>query len=60
MNSIPLSMSNDVIDAINGELCYQATLPVLGRADSTDYGVEGQLVTLSAYTQRAIDAARNK
>jgi len=56
MNSIPLSMSNDVIDAINGELHYQSTLPALGRADSTDYGVEGQLVTLSTYTQRAIDA----
>jgi len=56
MLPIPTQMSTNVINAINGELRYQATLPDLGRADSTDYGVEGQLITLTVYTRRAQEA----
>lgn len=56
MLPIPIEMSPTVINAINGELQYQSTLTVRGRADSTDYGVEGQLITLAVYTRRAQEA----
>jgi hypothetical protein len=56
MKAVPLEMTPLVIDAINGELKYQATLSDQNRADSTDYGVEGQLVTLTVYTRRAQEA----
>lgn len=59
MKAIPLEMTPGVIDAINGELQYQATLLDQGRADSTDYGVEGQLVMLAVYTRRAQEAWTN-
>lgn len=56
MKTIPIKMSSTVIEAINGELQYQATLMDQGRADNTDYGVEGQLTTLAVYTRRAQEA----
>lgn len=56
MKNTPIEMSEQVIEAINGELSYQATLQELGRADEEDHGVSGQLVTLEAYTRKAIDA----
>ncbi len=52
----PITISDDVIDAINEELAYQSTLPGSGRADALPHGVAGQLVTLSVYTQEALTA----
>ncbi len=52
----PMVMTQPVIDAINGELAYQATLQGSGRADAVEHGVAGQLVTLSVYTQEAMVA----
>lgn len=52
MNTV-VQMSQEVIDAINGELAYQATLQNTGRADTLDHGVEGQLVTLAVYAREA-------
>lgn len=51
-----VELSPTVIDAINGELKYQATLPEQGRSDSLDHGVEGRLLTLDVYTRKAIEA----
>lgn len=48
-----LSMSTEVIDAINEELTYQTTLSGSGRADAVDHGVAGQLVTLGCYVHDA-------
>jgi hypothetical protein len=51
-----ITMSPAVIEAINEELAYQATLPGSGRADANDHGVAGQLVTLQVYTAEAMVA----
>jgi len=51
-----IEMSQQVIDAINGELAYQSTLEGSGRADARDHGVEGQLVTLNVYLRKAEEA----
>ncbi len=51
-----ITMSETVIDAINGELAYQSTLQGSGRADAVEHGVAGQLVTLSVYTNEAMVA----
>ena len=56
MKAIPLEMTPGVIDAINGELKYQTTLPEQGRSDNIDHGVEGRLLTLDVYTRKAIEA----
>lgn len=48
-----ITMTPEVIDAINEELAYQSTLEGSGRADAVDHGVAGQLVTLNVYTQEA-------
>lgn len=48
-----LVLTSDVIDAINEELAYQATLQGSGRADAVDHGVAGQLVTLNVYANEA-------
>tara|TARA_Y100000034_G_scaffold84799_1_gene101722 strand:+ start:242 stop:526 length:285 start_codon:yes stop_codon:yes gene_type:complete len=48
-----IAMSQDVIDAINGELSYQSTLEGSGRADAEEHGVAGQLVTLAVYVREA-------
>jgi hypothetical protein len=54
---LPLvTMTPEVIEAINGELAYQSTLKGSGRADAVDHGVSGQLVTLATYVRRAEDA----
>ncbi len=50
-----ITMSQGVIDAINGELAYQSTLQG-SRADAVDHGVAGQLVTLQVYTNEALVA----
>lgn len=56
MDQRVLTMTPDVIEAINEELAYVATLSDIGRSDTVHYGTAGQLLTLSTYTQRAIDA----
>lgn len=48
-----ITLTPEVINAINEELAYQATLQGSGRADARDHGVEGQLVTLSVYKHEA-------
>jgi hypothetical protein len=54
---LPLvTMTPEVIEAINEELAYQSTLKGSGRADARDHGVEGQLVTLATYVRKAEDA----
>lgn len=56
MTDEKLELTPEVISAINGELAYVATLQEQGRADASDYGVTGQLLTLSTYTRKAVDA----
>lgn len=56
MTDEELVLTPEVISAINGELAYVATLQEQGRADANDYGVEGQLLTLSTYSTYAINA----
>lgn len=50
----PIFITGDVADAINQELQYQASLQESGRADSVDYGVPGQVVTLVEYTNEVV------
>ena len=59
MKQLGIQLTPEVIDAINGELRYTESLQDLGRADGEDYGIAGQLVVLSTYTRRAIDAWSN-
>jgi hypothetical protein len=54
MNPIKLTLSDEVIEAINEEFAYQASLQDKGRADTVDHGVEGQLVVLEHYTRKAL------
>ena len=56
MKNDKLELTSEVIDAINGELAYTASLQEQGRADMSDYGVAGQLVTLQSYARRAQEA----
>ena len=56
MNQAKLTLTQEVIEAINEELDYQSRLPDMGRADRHDYGVEGQIITLERYTRKVIDA----
>ena len=56
MDTRVLQLTPEVIDAINGELAYVATLQEQGRADKGHYGTEGQLLTLNTYARKAIDA----
>lgn len=56
MLETPVALTPEVISAINEELTYTASLHSKGRADTRDHGVEGQLVTLEAYTRKAMDA----
>ena len=48
-----IQMSQDVIEAINGELKYQFAPGSLGEVDAWDHGVAGQLVILDVYVQEA-------
>jgi hypothetical protein len=56
MRDSAVRLTPRVIAAINGELRYQSSLPDSGRADRTDHGVAGQLVTLEDYTRKATTA----
>jgi hypothetical protein len=50
-----ITMTPEVIDAINGELAYQSTIGIeVGRPNATDHGVAGQLVVLDVYTKEAM------
>jgi len=49
-------MTPEVIDAINEELSYIATLNDQERSDDTHHGTEGQLLTLKVYCDKAIAA----
>ena len=53
MKQTEVQMSQETINAINAELKYQSHLSNIGRADTYDRGVEGQLVTLAVYVQEA-------
>jgi hypothetical protein len=59
MKNIELKLTPEVIAAINEELAYTSGLQAQGRADQADYGVEGQLITLYTYTQKALNAWTN-
>ncbi len=56
MDQRVMKLTPEVIDAINEELAYTATLVDQGRSDATHYGTEGQLLTLNTYSRAAIDA----
>ena len=56
MKKANIQLTDEVIDAINGELAYTETLQDQGRADNNNYGTEGQLVTLKVYTDEALVA----
>ncbi len=56
MEKAGIQLTTEVISAINGELAYTETLQDQGRADATDYGTEGQLITLKVYTDEALVA----
>jgi hypothetical protein len=49
----PIRLTNHVIDCLNDEFVYQATLHEQGRADTEDHGVAGQLATLRCYANEA-------
>lgn len=48
-----ISITPEVIEAINEELVYQSTLQGSGRADAVVHGVAGQLVALGVYFNEA-------
>lgn len=52
MKKLPVSFPREVIDAIGEELEYQFRVSGTDRADDTDNGVAGQLVTLNALVQQ--------
>lgn len=56
MDKQRIQLTPEVIEALNEELAYTGTLVTQGRADQYNYGVEGQLLTLKEYTDRAISA----
>ena len=56
MLSRPIHLTDEVIEAIDGELNYQASLGGTARADDVDHGVEGQLVSLNVYIRKAQEA----
>ncbi len=56
MDTRILKLTDEVIDAVNEELAYTATLVEQGRSDGVHHGLKGQLLTLSVYTRRAVDA----
>lgn len=56
MDSDYIQMTEEVTDAINGELSYQSSICNSDRADIKDNGLAGQLVTLGTYADKARDA----
>ena len=53
MDTRVMEMTTDVIEAINEELAYTATLAEQGRSDTVHYGTAGQILTLQSYARRA-------
>ena len=56
MDRREIQLTDEVIDAINGELQYVATLNDQARSDEAHHGTEGQLLTLKVYVDKAIAA----
>ncbi len=56
MDNKVYAMTFEVIEAINDELAYIGTLNKQNRSDGIHHGTEGQLLTLKAYTDKAIAA----
>ena len=56
MDTRVLQLTHSVIEAINDELAYTATLSEQGRSDEVHYGTAGQLLTLQIYANRAVEA----
>ena len=54
MDNRILTLTPEVIDALNEELAYQGGRAAAGRTDGVHYGTAGQLLTLLVYAQRAI------
>ena len=56
MDTRVLTLTDEVISALNEELAYIPTLAAQGRSDEVHYGTAGQLLALKVYTDRAIAA----
>lgn len=56
MDTRKLIVTGEVVEALDEELAYQATLADQGRSDKVHYGLPGQLLTLKEYTDKAIAA----
>ncbi len=56
MDERVMTLTDEVIDAINEELEYVSTLRAQGRSDTVHYGTAGQILTLQEYSQRALNA----
>ena len=56
MDERVMELTPEVIDAINEELAYIATLNDQGRSDGIHHGTEGQLLTLNVYARKAVEA----
>ena len=49
----PLSESQEVISAIDGELAYQNSIIGTSRAGTKDHGVAGQVLSVEEYANKA-------
>ena len=54
MDERVLTLTDEVIDALNEELEYVSTLKAQGRSDDVHYGTAGQILTLQDYSKRAL------
>ena len=55
MDTRHLELTPDVIDAINEELAYTATLSAIGRSGTVHRGTAGQVLTLQVYAREALN-----
>ena len=55
MDTRVMQLTPEVVNAINEELAYVATLSELGRSDTVHYGTAGQILTLQEYSARAVE-----
>ena len=55
MDTKKIQMSQEIIDAINEELEYQNNMAGTDRANTTDNGLAGQLVTMDTYLRKTQD-----
>jgi len=56
MDKRVIRLTPEVIEAINEELAYVATLGEQDRSDDVHYGTAGQVLTLQTYARKALDA----